>query len=56
MSEVRCIKCHKPVQWGTGYGLRKTYCRKCFEKKANRHYGGDFYAALMAIWEENLAK
>lgn len=31
--EVHCIKCYKPVPFGTGYGLKKTYCRKRFGKK-----------------------
>lgn len=56
MNNIRCIKCHKSVPFGTGYGLKKTYCHKCFEKKATRHYDGDFFAALMAVWEENMQK
>ncbi len=56
MSRDRCIKCHKHVRWGTGYGMRRTYCRDCFEKKADKEFGGDVYATLFAIWEENLKR
>lgn len=53
---VTCVQCSQPVPFGTGHGLKYTYCRKCYEKKAKQEHGGDFAAALFAIWEENLTR